>query len=391
MKTKFPILLMIIVFGFVSCQKEGVQVEYNYYEDYDVISKKLNLPNAPPTVYETVFPSFHHNRKKVFNSDLATLGRVLFYDTNLSKDGSISCASCHKQELGFSDDVAFSKGSGGLETDRNSIALGSVFSFDETYGGGGGNGGVAFFWDNRAFSVQDQSSETFANPKEMDMEMSEVIEAIKEQPYYKSLFDSAFGRNIPENITNKNTLDAISEFINSMANTDSKYDDELAKLFDEHGHLNNVIQRDFSGFSAKENLGKKLYLQNCASCHGETNQLPGKMHANNGLDMEYTDQGMGVFGHDHLNGHFKVPTLRNISLTYPYMHDGRFATLEEVIDHYSNGIQNHPNLDWELKKNGSEAKKFNFTEEDKEAIIAFFDTFTDNKMLTDPKYSDPFK
>ena len=93
---------MIFVFGFISCQKEGVDIEYNYYDDdYAIISEKLNLPKHPET-YETIFPNFHFNKKRVFNSDLATLGRVLFYDTNLSKDGSVSCASCHKQKLGFS-------------------------------------------------------------------------------------------------------------------------------------------------------------------------------------------------------------------------------------------------------------------------------------------------
>ena len=387
MKKKFPILLMIFVFGFISCQKEGADVNYKYYENYAVISEHLDLPGAPFS-YKVEFPEYYTNARSLnFDPDLATLGRVLFYDTNLSKDATISCASCHKQEIGFSDDVAFSKGTGGLETDRNSLALGAVFNFNEYYG----PGRIPFFWDNRVSTVQDQSEQTFANSKEMDMEMHEVVAAVKEQPYYEPLFKAAFGgTNAVAEINDKNILDAIGEFVNSMTNADSKFDDELTKRYKKTGSqyisrsgVNALAGEDFSGFSDQENLGKKLYMINCASCHGETSGAPNELAANNGLDIDYEDKGES-------NGRFKVPTLRNISLTAPYMHDGRFATLEEVVDHYSNGIKNHPYLDHRLSS-GNNARQFNFTQEEKEALLAFFETLTDEKMLTDVRYSDPFK
>jgi len=386
MKKKFPILLMVFVFGFISCQKEGVEVEYKYYENYAVISEHLDLPGAPLS-YKVEFPEYYRTANSDFDPDLATLGRVLFYDTNLSKDGEISCASCHKQKIGFSDDVAFSKGTGGLETDRNSLALGAVFNFNEYYG----PGRIPFFWDNRVSTVQDQSSQTFANVKEMNMEMHEVVAAVKEQPYYPPLFKAAFGDvNSTGIISDQNILDAIGEFVNSMTNADSKFDGELTKRYKEDGRtyisqrdLNSIAGEEFAGFSVSENRGKKLYMANCASCHSETSGAPPVLAANNGLDMNYADKGES-------NGRFKVPTLRNIALTAPYMHDGRFATLEEVVDHYSNGIQNHPSLDFKLKSGGT-AKKFNFTPEDKDALLAFFETLTDEKMLTDVRYSDPFK
>lgn len=386
---------MVFVFGFISCQKEGIDVEYKYYEDYALISEHLDLPEAP-FPYKIDFPEYYRVSSNVnFNPDLATLGRVLFYDTNLSKDASISCASCHKQEIGFSDDVAFSKGVFGAETDRNSLALGSVFSFNEYYGSISSNR-IPFFWDNRASSVQDQSTETFANAKEMDMEMHEVIAAVKEQPYYEPLFKAAFGSlNTDSRITDTNILDAIGEFINSIANVDSKFDEEMTKRLQKENATfsdrDRIAKLDFDGFSAKENLGKRLYVQNCASCHSAVNERPAKPFANNGLDTNYDDKGIGAINGSYSDGNFKVPTLRNISLTAPYMHDGRFATLGDVIDHYSNGIQDHRNLDIDLKNFDNTPKQFNFTEEEKEALIAFFETLTDEKMLTDEKYSDPFK
>ena len=148
----------------------------------------------------------------------------------------------------------------------------------------------------------------------------------------------------------------------------------------------NLINSDMVGLSAQENGGRAVYVENCSSCHGNIVFL-GKATANNGLDQEYTDKGIGqLTGNPTQNGVFKVPHLRNIELTAPYMHDGRFADLDAVIEHYSNGIQSHPNLDFELPAGG-----FNFSAEEKEDLKAFLSTLTDMEFTKKDKYKTPFK
>ncbi len=393
MKLKVPITLAVIFLITLSnCVKEEVLIEYSYYDkgDYEIINQYLNLPNDAVD-YSLNFPDYYSSRIRNFNNGMATLGRVLFYDINLSEDRSISCASCHKQELAFSDDLAFSDGVLNRKTTRNSLALGSVFSFREYYGSMS-SGRVPFFWDNRASTVQEQSKQTLANEVEMSMNMHEVVERVKEQAYYYPLFRTAFRS---AEISEDNVLDAISEFINSMATFNSKYDEGLEAHFAIYRNFNNLDEVDVPGLTAQENLGKTLYVTNCGSCHGNVNGMPGELAANNGLEMNYSDPGMGdVTNYTGDLGVFKVPTLRNIVKTAPYMHDGRFQTLEAVIDHYSNGIQNFQNLSIQLREGeqpNAAPKKFNFSQEEKTALIVFFNTFTDEEFLIDEKFSDPFK
>ncbi len=381
MKTQLSLLALIGMICFLSCAKDGFEVTNEYYTDseYSTLQKHLNLPEQP-LEYDLNFPTYYSTSPRTFDNDIATLGRVLFYDKNLSKDRSVSCASCHKQELAFSDDVAFSIGVENRQTDRNSIALGSVFSFQEYYG----PGRVPFFWDNRATSVEEQSSQTLANPKEMDMQIEEVTERVKKIDYYKPLFRLAYGL---AEITDAEVLNAISVFVNTMGSFDSKFD----RALEIHtGSISN-IESDFTLFSDLENQGKSLYLTNCASCHNAAFGAPSVIQSNNGLKMNYEDNGVGgITNVSADNAMFKVPTLRNVALTYPYMHDGSLETLEDVLEHYSSGIQNHPNLD-PILRDGNSARKFNFTTEDKTALIAFLNTLTDEEYITTEKYSDPFK
>jgi len=381
------LVFLMVLFFFSSCKNEKLDITYERYapEDYAVLSKTLNIENNLED-HTFVFPQYYQSRSISFDSDLARLGRVMFYDKNLSDDRSISCASCHKQELAFADDLAFSEGVSNRVTSRNSLALGSVFNFAEYYGDIS-QGRIPFFWDNRAASVQEQSKQTFANEREMNMPMHKVMERVEAADYYDVLFKETFGDS---EVTEDRILDAVSEFVNSMSSYRSKYDEELDKHYVETYNLNNIEGKDFSGFTNAENLGKDLYISNCGNCHGAINGFPAEVQANNGLDMTYEDQGIGDLDGSSKNGVFKVPTLRNIELTGPYMHDGRFVTLEEVVDHYSNGVQNHPNLSSQLKQ-GGQVKAFNFTQNEKDALIAFLNTFTDHVMLADTKYSDPFK
>lgn len=175
-KFSTPFVLLAVCIFMTSCQKDDNEngedpVSYSYYtpESYAMMSQYLDIPESP-LEYKLDFPDYYNTDFTLYDKDIATLGRVLFYDKNLSDDRTISCASCHKQEIAFSDDVAFSRGIAENETERNSLALGSVFSFSEYYGAES-FGRIPFFWDNRATTVAEQATATFANDLEMGMEM----------------------------------------------------------------------------------------------------------------------------------------------------------------------------------------------------------------------------
>ena len=395
---KFPFLSLLFAFLLItgySCKQDGGDFEINYYDpdDYAMMSQYLDLPDFPED-YTQKFPDYYRGGSTArFDKDQATLGRVLFYDKKLSKDQTVSCASCHKQELAFADDIDLSIGIEDRRTSRNSLALGAVFSFSEYYGSAS-FGAVPFFWDNRASSVQEQSIQTFANENEMGMEMHQVVAEAKTLEYYAPLFEMAFG---DANITEDRVLSSISVFVNSIGSYGSKYDKALDEVGFRLTGLNSTPPTgDYDMLTANENAGKDLYLANCASCHGSVNGVPGKIQANNGLDISYEDNGTGeLSGSSADMGKFKVPTLRNVMVTGPYMHDGRFETIEDVVNHYSSGIQIHPNLDAELRS-GSSAKQMNFTDKEKSDLIEFLGTFTDHDFLspvgeTGKKYADPFK
>ena len=383
----YTFLLVLLILECFSCNKEDSgPFEINYYapDDYEMMSQYLDIPEFPLD-YKNQYPRYYRGGTTGnFDKDMATLGRVLFYDKKLSTDETISCGSCHKQELAFADDVDFSTGVEGRKTARNSLALGSVFSYQELYGAI-----LPFYWNHRYTNAEQVCSQSFINENQMDMEMSEVLTAVQSQPYYSPLFEMTYG---DRNITEDRILSAIGTFVNSIGSFDSKYDQALDDSgFQFFGLGFNAPSGDLALLTDEENNGKDLYLNNCTSCHGDLNLNPLKTKANNGLDLVYNDNGIGGFTNEADDmDKFKVPTLRNIMMTAPYMHDGRFATIEEVLDHYSSGIQNHPNLDVELKS-GNSPIQMNFTAEQKTALIAFLNTFTDTKFLTAERYSDPFR
>jgi len=390
MKRFTPHLFVVALFTFVvACQQDAPTFSYHYYapEDWKVLSKYFDLPSEATFDYDVVLPNHLLGTgvagRFVANRDQATLGRVLFYDKDLSKDRTISCASCHNQSLAFSDNKALSEGVEGRQTARNSQPLGAIVNFAAYYGVDRfGSNAIQFFWDERAATVMDQCKETFANPNEMGMTMPEVVKRISEKEYYPILYKKAFKNG---KIDEENTLNAIAEFINSMGTFNSKFD----KTFSSQPFGRRVTD-DFTGFSEIENLGKKLYQNNCASCHGANLSRPTVLMAHNGLSIENGDTGKAMHtGQQSDEGLFKVHTLRNVALTAPYMHDGRFATLEDVIDHYSEGVNMHPNLGNQLKT-GNQPKRMNFTSDEKQALIAFLNTLTDEGFIADKKFSNPF-
>lgn len=378
--------LLIVAISFQSCGDDITDTYKDYTdEEYAIISKRLNLPSEVfeySTEFENDFFINHIEEEDIMSrrsNHKATLGRVLFYDKKLSINESISCASCHKQNLGFSDDVAFSEGFEGKVTTRNSLPLGNTIGFETAYGGGQGR--ALFSWDESNQDIASQSKAAIISEIEMGLDMATVIDRIEEDEAYPILFKKVYGDT---KIIDDRVLGAIEEFVNSIVSSESKFDHESMKH-------NGDIFSDFSGYSKEENLGKRIYLENCASCHSFDHMFTAKSVANNGLDMVYEDKGVGGrTNQSYEYGVFKVPFLRNIELTAPYMHDGRFKTLREVIDHYSEGIVNHPNLDFLLKVNG-EPKKMNFTEEEKNGLEVYLKTLTDKNLMTEVRFSDPFK
>jgi cytochrome c peroxidase len=315
------------------------------------------------------------------NQQKATLGRVLFYDPLLSLNNAISCGSCHKQELAFSDGLAFSVGFGGKTTPRSSMAIvNPVMNHN-------------LFWDSRSTSVRDLVLRPVQNHVEMGMEDLEMLtKKLSQTSYYPDLFQQAYGTpNTIPNITPDHIAEALTNFLTSMGSVDSKFDKES---------INN-----FAGFTALERQGIDLFMgkAKCSGCHAGGNfaaaDFPGgeygsdffggggnnpKGAVNIGLDVSPNDNGLS-------DGKFRIPSLRNIGLTAPYMHDGRFKTLEEVVEHYNSKVAASPHLDVKLTDANGNPQRLHLNALEKKALIAFLNTLTDHQFVTDPKFSNPFK
>jgi cytochrome c peroxidase len=301
----------------------------------------------------------------------ALLGRVLFYDKRLSINQTIACASCHQARFGFSDPRRFSVGFDGSTGTRNAMGLNN----DRYYQRG------HFFWDERAATLEDQVLQPIQNPIEMGMTLPTLLNRLAAEPFYADLFTRAFGT--PDVTTNRISL-ALAQFVRSIISTHSKYDQG--------------IPVNFSNFTPQENMGRQLFFgqATCAVCHGSDNFVPNNIF-NNGLEFPYVDTGVGgITGRPQDRGLFKVPSLRNIALTAPYMHDGRFATLEQVVEFYNSGIVDGPNLSPPLRTPpGGPGQppgviRLNLNTAQKAALVAFLKTLTDTTVTSDPKFSDPF-
>jgi len=305
----------------------------------------------------------------VLDNDKATLGRVLFYDKKLSAVEDISCGSCHLQELSFAENKSFSEGVNS-ETRRNSMHLNDL----------GWSNADGFTWDMRETDLHEMIIIPLTDENEIGANIDDVKIKLEQTSYYPELFSNAYGDG---EITEDRIVDALVQFITSMTTFNSRFDQQVVS--------------DFSEFTEQEMLGLELFSLNCTTCHtqgshtifgediffegGIINELP--FIFNNGLPEDPDDAGAGEWS-ENLNNLFKVPTLRNIELTAPYMHDGRFSNLEEVIDHYSDeAIEN----EWTIfiPPGG-----FGFNDEEKEALLVFLETLTDDTFISNPRWSDPF-
>ena len=283
------------------------------------------------------------------------LGRQLFYDPILSKDSTISCASCHLQATGFTHvDHSLSHGIEGKIGTRNSMTMINL-AWSKT-----------FMWDGGVNHLDVQALNPITSSVEMNETFANVVQKLQKSDQYKSLFHAAFG---DENITGQRILKALSQFELMLVSSNSKYD---------------KVKRKEALFTDQEQNGYQLFKNNCASCHSEPLFTNGNFE-NNGIPIDTTLNDIGrqritEKSEDYLK--FKVPTLRNIQFTNPYMHDGRFKKLTEVIKHY-NSIGNDKNLPKQLQKS------MNLTDNERVDLVAFLLTLTDNEFLFDKRFVYP--
>jgi cytochrome c peroxidase len=278
----------------------------------------------------------------------------------MSSTNTMACASCHVQSLGFASDTRFSEGVTGELSARNAMALGQArYNWRNVY-----------FADERVRTLETLALMPIRDTKELANTLANAIARMQETSFYPQLFAAAFGT--PE-ITEDRISKAMAQFLRSLISYNSRFD-QFRRNFDVSIRI----------LTPQEEQGRMVAHNNsCSSgCHSTDVQIP-EFPANNGLDAVVTDPGING------RGAFRSASLRNIAQTAPYMHDGRFATLREVIDHYDHGVKMSPFLSNGMH-DGTNPQRLNLSESDKLALEAFLRTLTDEAFLSDPKFSDPF-
>jgi cytochrome c peroxidase len=347
-KSTFAFFFLIGIL-LVSCEPEPTTTPYNFQTPVGFIQPTIPADN--PMTVEGV-----------------ELGRKLFYDPMLSKNDMQACADCHVQSYGFTDDgLQYSIGVDGNAGNRNAMAIINLAW------------GSSFFWDGRATSLENQIYGPVTNPLEMNISWTEVEQKLNGNSTYKTLFKEAF--NI-DHIDSVHVSKAIAQFLRTLVSGNSKFD---------------KFARGEVALTSSELNGLNIYSTergDCFHCHPMTNGLgTDNSFKNNALDDDASMVDMGrmdVTGLATDKGKFKVPTLRNIELTAPYMHDGRFATLEEVVNHYDMGGVPSSTVDPLMKHtSGSASPGLNLTAQEKIDLVNFLKTFTDDEFKMNPAFSHP--
>lgn len=366
LKRRYAFAAIAMVVVLFACRKEKPEPPPVGNGGHQTTPYPLQVPaNFPPMVMPADNP---------LTEEGVRLGRHLFWEPRLSGNNSMSCGTCHAPAFAFTDHGnTVSVGIDGIAGTRNTMALMNL-GWDNF-----------FFWDGRETTLEGQILHPVRDPIEMHETWPNVASKLSDDPAYRALFNDAFGS---EHIDSLRAAKAIAQFLRTMISANSKFDKVL---------------RGEAGFTLDEQLGFALTLQeggdpalgqggqwgaDCFHCHPHAggNFSDGQMH-NNGLDAEFTDLGYGaVTGNPMDNGKFKVPTLRNIALTAPYMHDGRFETLEEVIDHYDSGGHPSPTISPFMKFTQGGLQ---LTPEKKAQLLAFLHTLTDMDFVNDPRFHDP--
>ncbi len=330
-------------------------------DEPDEIIKKEKVDTALISVSSEMPPivSFPDN---VISRAGIELGRFLFYDKRLSENNTISCATCHNQAMAFTDNnKALSEGTLGLLGNRNSMPTFNLMWFD------------SLFWDSRAARLKKLAIMPIENILEMNTTPEAVVEKLKMDPAYKLRFKNAFG---DEDITVDRLAKGLEQFLMSMVSDNSRFDKS------KRGELK-LTSEEQRGFEVASQKG-------CFKCHS-TSLFTDNLSHNTGIDLYFKDKGLGGFNKKYSDeGKFKTPSLRNVALTAPYMHDGRFKTLEEVINFYDHEVI--PNLASRNISPFIEPQTRNrLTPSDLSALKAFLNSLTDYEFVSNPKFSDPFK
>jgi cytochrome c peroxidase len=352
----------VIVFSFlfllVACRKDKA--------DYTPTPYQLKVPSHFP---DMIIPS--NNPMTVEGVEL---GRFLFYEKQLSGDNTMNCASCHMPQHSFSDANKYSLGIDGVFGNRQSMALINIGW--ESF----------FFWDGRETTLESQILEPVTNPIEMHQSWKDAIHKLNADVKYRNRFFRAFGE---EGVDSVKATKAIAQFIRTMISSESKFDvmykfeNNMALSTAEQAMLSSIDLDEWAGYD----LFKSLNGADCFHCHNGP-LMRVKKFSNNGLDAAFSDLGRGgVTQNPEDYGKFKVTTLRNIAFTAPYMHDGRFTTLDEVIEHYSSGIHMSPTIDplIEFANQGG----VQLDAQEKYLLKKFLLTLSDYNFINNPSFKDP--
>lgn len=357
----FSPILLCSIFLFISCKGPEAPKELAELDTTPYVLEYGNLP-AP------VIPSDNE-----LTEQGVMLGRMLFYEPMLSKDGSQACANCHQQPDGFSDMRRFSLGVRNLPGGRQAMSIFNLAWHSNE-----------FFWDGRAQLLRDQALLPIQDELEMDETLERVIAKLSESEDYTDQFIRAFGS---DEVTSEKVSLALEQFMFSIVSADAKYDQYLAgqvELTESEDRGRILFQTEYNPFFPE------LSGADCAHCHGGAN-FENDQYMNNGLD---TDAAMTDIGREAVTqnssdrGKFKVPSLRNVAVTAPYMHDGRFETLEEVVRHYNEGIQESSTVDYAVLN--TKASGLFLTDQDITDLVNFLSTLTDDTFLNNQDYQSPF-
>jgi len=328
------------------------------------------LPTGP---YPLAYPAAFGGRFTIPADNPTTqegvyLGRLLFYERRLSANQAIACASCHQQARAFTDGQRLSRGVSGKPTRRNAMSLTNLLWVRR------------LFWDGRSNSLEAQALVPLYHADEMGLRPGQGAEALQQVAPYPTLFKQVFGS---DTITDARIGQAIAQFERTLISADSPYDRYLAGQY----QLTASEARGLQLFSRAPSRDGIVRGGNCAHCHGGP-KLYQELFHNNGLDQQAGDGGrQQVTGQALDAGRFRVPTLRNIALTAPYMHDGRLATLTDVLDHYSDHVQASPTLASELVS--AQAGGLRLTSSEKKDLLAFLHLLTDTSFVRNPRFADP--
>lgn len=355
---KIKIFFCVLVF-FISCKKDKSEIA-------DKVNSQTPYVFVLPESLPNVIPNIQNNPT---TNEGVLLGRHLFYEKKLSSDFSKSCSSCHVQENAFSDPNKFSVGVNGQLGHRNSMSIQNLMW------------NRSLFWDLRASTLEQQAGVPITDPIEMNSTWEDVTFNLSSDEDYKSMFYNAFGSELIDSVSVTN---ALAQFMRTLISGDSKFDRYLRG--DPGVQLSDLEEEGMNIFSTEGNVNGTG--GDCFHCHNSVDGLFQSQEAhNNALDQTFTDLGLGeISGYYGDNGKFKVPSLRNLEYTAPYMHDGRFSTLEEVIDHYNTGGHFSPTVS-PFMKNIDEG--LHLSDRQKQALIAFLKTLSDQDFVSNPNFSNP--